>query len=81
MGAFCGAWLMRGDLRALPIFGRWTKERLGPLGRALLARDRDQARQLALSLGGTLAGIPYGLRMRAHPARFAADRRPPALPS
>jgi cellulose synthase/poly-beta-1,6-N-acetylglucosamine synthase-like glycosyltransferase len=63
MGAFCGIWIRRRDGYALYMLARWLLR----VGRMLLLaigqRDVMMARQRLLSIGGTLGGLVYGVRL------------------
>jgi GT2 family glycosyltransferase len=63
VGAFCGMTLRRGDSYAAYILARWLLDRGRDLGRALVGGDEGSVRQQSLSLGGTLRGLVYGLRV------------------
>jgi len=62
MGAACGLRLREGDPYAVALLARWVGLRLRVLAGGLLSRRADAAREEALLLGGTAAGLVHGLR-------------------
>ena len=63
MGAFCSLYLRRRDPYAAYVLTRWLLHHTRELAGALVARDSWSARQRVLSLGGTMRGLVYGLRV------------------
>lgn len=69
VGALCGLRLRSGDGFGMQVLTRWALMRLGRIGRSLMQGDVAGCREELLMLGGTMAGIAYGLRQAAAPAR------------
>lgn len=62
MGAVCGMRLRQGDFHAIPLLTRWLALRLRVLAAGVLRARRRALEEELLVLGGTGAGIVYGLR-------------------
>jgi GT2 family glycosyltransferase len=63
MGAFCSLWLRRGDLYALRVLVHWLRWQCRDFTIAAVRRQWLEAYQRWLSLGGTVGGLIYGLKV------------------
>jgi GT2 family glycosyltransferase len=63
MGAACGKWLRMGDPYALRLLAGWLLWRSRGLLEALGSRQGQAVTEHRLMLGGTLAGLGYGLQL------------------
>ncbi len=64
VGALCGTWLRRGDLFAVRMLAQWLFTQSWALAGSLRRREWWLAYTRLLSLGGTPAGLLYGLAGR-----------------
>jgi cellulose synthase/poly-beta-1,6-N-acetylglucosamine synthase-like glycosyltransferase len=69
MGAFCSLWLRRADLYALRVLIHWLCWQCRDFAVATVRRQWLEAYQRWLSLGGTIGGLIYGLKVGSGPKR------------